>query len=116
MLRQPAQPAPEGTAVFVDGDDAGAGRAVEGSVGEDEAEGGEGFDEGAGLGAEDIAVDAAAVETEYARVVEGWVWWCRRRRHGLVMGPGGGGGGVEGGGKSWSGDDGASLSCKEGPG
>lgn len=69
----PPQPAAEGTPGFVDGDDSWAGRAEEGAVGEDEAEGGEGFYEAAGLRAEDFAVDAAAVQAEEAGVVEGWV-------------------------------------------
>ena len=56
---------------MVDGDDAGAGVAEEGAVGEDEAEGGEVFDEGAGLRAEDVARYAAAVEAEDAGEVEG---------------------------------------------
>lgn len=64
MLGQPAQPAPKGRAVLVDGDDAWPGVAEEGPVGEDEAEGGEVFDEGAGLQAEDFGGGAAAVEAE----------------------------------------------------
>jgi hypothetical protein len=78
VFGEPAQPAAEGAPVFVDGDYAWPGGAVEGGVGEDEAEGGEVFDEGAGLGAEDFAGYAAAVQAEDAWVVEGWVcgWWC----------------------------------------
>jgi hypothetical protein len=77
VFGEPAQPAAEGAPVFVDGDYAWAGGAVEGCVGEDEAEGGEVFDEGAGLGAEDFAGYAAAVQAEDAWVVEGWVWSWR---------------------------------------
>jgi len=87
VLGEPAQPAAERSPVFVDGDDAWAWGAVEGPVGEYEAEGWEVFDQGAGLGAEDVAVDAAAVEAEDAGVMEGWVWGCFCCRcHGWVVG------------------------------
>lgn len=70
MFGQPTQPAAKGPAVLVDGDDSGTRVAEEGPVGEDEAEVGEVLDEGAGLGAEDFARDAAAVEAEDAGFVE----------------------------------------------
>lgn len=66
MVRQPAQPASEGSAVFIDGHDAWAWVTEEGSVGEDEAEIGEVLYDGAGLHAEDVAGYAAAVEAEDA--------------------------------------------------
>lgn len=70
MFGQPTQPAAKGPTVLVDGDDAGAGVAEKGPVGEDEAEVREVLDEGAGLGTEDFACDAAAVEAENAWFVE----------------------------------------------
>jgi len=55
----------------------GPGGAVEGAVGEDEAEGGEGFYQAAGLELEDFCCYAAAVEAEDSGEGEvGWVGWC----------------------------------------
>lgn len=77
MFGEPAQPAAERAVVFVDGDDARAWGAVEGAVGEDEAEGGEGFYQAAGLELEDFCCYAAAVEAEDSGEGEvGWVGWC----------------------------------------
>ena len=77
MFGQPAQPATERTIVFVDRDDTGTRGAVEGAVGEDEAEGGQGFDQAAGLKLEDFGCDSAAVEAEDAweGEVDGF-WRC----------------------------------------
>lgn len=74
VLGQPAQPAAEGPVVAVDGDDVVVRGADEGALGEDEAEvRAQARDEGAALHLEDGGVDAAAVEAEDAREVEGGV-------------------------------------------